>query len=274
MIKRWILQVQAEHFAKTEAPDLKLIPWKTAVLAGRSRADLSKALGDPPSEDGRNGDLKLSDVLWHGRAIYHLTGSRAGFLALPSLLALVAASLVISAGQMAAYACSCGEPAQHPLCATPGQIRDPARHVLSAGGRGGLIASIHHPMEPWQKKFGQEVGCRPRLKHAFLPGGMQALGLTSRSQHPFHSMIAMITSMIAVIPSFLVVVLHARINFTQPLASKDTPRHVLVGEGSSGPVAEIHLDQRHVPRVAHVDVQGLRPSLDPTPYQAPSSEKS
>ena len=59
-----------------------------------------------------------------------------------------------------------------------------------------------------------------------------------------------------------------RINFEQPLASEDNPRQVFVGEGSSAPVVEMHLDQRHVPRVARVDVQGLRPCLDPTSYQA------
>ena len=59
-----------------------------------------------------------------------------------------------------------------------------------------------------------------------------------------------------------------RINFKQPVASEDNPRQVFVGEGSSSPVVEMHLDQRHVPRVARVDVQGLRPSLDPTSYQA------
>ena len=39
-------------------------------------------------------------------------------------------------------------------------------------------------------------------------------------------------------------------------------------DNSSGSmVAEIHLSPRHVPRISHIYVKGLRVSLDPVEYQ-------
>ena len=57
-----------------------------------------------------------------------------------------------------------------------------------------------------------------------------------------------------------------RINYTQPNTS--TPMQIQMTDNSSGSmVAEIHLSPRHVPRIGHIYVKGLRVSLDPVEYQ-------
>lgn len=58
----------------------------------------------------------------------------------------------------------------------------------------------------------------------------------------------------------------SRINYTQPNTS--TPMQIQMTDNSSGSmVAEIHLSPRHVPRISHIYVKGLRVSLDPVEYQ-------
>ena len=55
-------------------------------------------------------------------------------------------------------------------------------------------------------------------------------------------------------------------NYTQPNTS--TPMQIQMTDNSSGSmVAEIHLSPRHVPRISHIYVKGLRVSLDPVEYQ-------
>ena len=72
------------------------------------------------------------------------------------------------------------------------------------------------------------------------------------------------------IPYSIIHLRQTRINLTQPDASATSPpSQMQINDNSSGSmVAEIHLAPRHVPRVAKVHVQGLRPSLDPTEYKA------
>lgn len=108
-------QVNADYMS--EAPSLKLVRWKALISAGRHKSNIYEFIGknkeqreqgsDEGLEDAK--DMNMTDTFWHSHAVFHLTGSRAGFLVLPSLVALVVASLVITASQVTAYACSRGE---------------------------------------------------------------------------------------------------------------------------------------------------------------------
>eukprot|EP00438_Fugacium_kawagutii_P014628 Skav234629 [mRNA] locus=scaffold171:255945:263214:- [translate_table: standard] len=139
-------QVNSEKLAKSETPDLKLVPWQCLLSAGRSGAgDLVDFIKEPKQSEAAD-SMRLTDILWQNRALFELTGSRAGFLTLPSSVALV-----------------------------------------------------------------------------------------------------------------------AMINFTQPSA-EPSEQH-LINESFSSATAEIHLLPHRTPRVAHVHVKGLRPSLDPKEYK-------
>ena len=100
----------------SEAPSLKLVRWKALISAGRRKSNIYEFIGkskqrEQGSDEGLEDvkDMNMTDTFWHSHAIFHLTGSRAGFLVLPSLVALVVASLIITASQVTAYACSRGE---------------------------------------------------------------------------------------------------------------------------------------------------------------------
>ena len=116
----WILdhlpsQVNADYMS--EAPSLKLVRWKALISAGRRKSNIYEFIGknkeqrEQGSDEGLEDvkDMNMTDTFWHSHAVFHLTGSRAGFLVLPSLVALVVASLIITASQVTAYACSRGE---------------------------------------------------------------------------------------------------------------------------------------------------------------------
>ncbi len=102
----------------SEVPTLKLVSWKALISAGRHKNNIYDLLSktevheNPGSSDMADVDVKdinIGDTFWQGRTIFHLTSSRAGFLVLPSLVALVIASLIITASQVTMYACSRGQ---------------------------------------------------------------------------------------------------------------------------------------------------------------------
>ena len=107
-------EVHHQSLTETEVANLKFAPWEFVISAGRLGNNLHRSISKATEQEKAQGDRRMVDVhvgdtLWHGGAIVHLTGSRAGFLALPSLLLLVTASLVISAFHVSTYACSRGQ---------------------------------------------------------------------------------------------------------------------------------------------------------------------
>ena len=107
-------EVHHQSLKETEVANLKFVPWEFVISAGRLGNNIHRSISKATEQekaqgDRRTVDVHVGDTLWHGRAIVHLTGSRAGFLALPSLLLLVTASLVISAFHVSTYACSRGQ---------------------------------------------------------------------------------------------------------------------------------------------------------------------
>ena len=107
-------EVHHQSLKETEVANLKFVPWEFVISAGRLGNNIHRSISKATEQekaqgDRRTVDVHVGDTLWHGRAIVHLTGSRAGFLALPSLLLLVTASLIISAFHVSTYACSRGQ---------------------------------------------------------------------------------------------------------------------------------------------------------------------
>ena len=114
----------------SEVPSLKLIAWKALISAGRRNDDIHDLLSKTAKESETEGhglgsymedvkDMNIRDTFWHGRTIFHLTGSRAGFLVLPSFVAMVMASLIITASQVTVYACSRGQLSNLQLASSP-----------------------------------------------------------------------------------------------------------------------------------------------------------
>lgn len=107
------LEVDGDQLAKNEVSNLKLIPWEAVVSAGRGRDNIYRFISETKKADGDHGDygmdVNMGDMFWHGRAIFHLTGSRAGFLVLPSWVTLLMTFLIITADQLFAYSCSRGQ---------------------------------------------------------------------------------------------------------------------------------------------------------------------
>ena len=114
----------------SEVPSLKLIAWKALISAGRRNDDIHDLFSKTAKESETEGhglgsymedvkDMNIRDTFWHGRTIFHLTGSRAGFLVLPSFVAMVMASLIITASQVTVYACSRGQLSNLQLASSP-----------------------------------------------------------------------------------------------------------------------------------------------------------
>ena len=109
-----ILSLEVNADFASEVPSLKLVAWKALISTGRKdniHDFLSKTDHQNPASSDMVDvkDINIYDTFWHGHTIFHLTGSRAGFLVLPSLVALVMASLIITASQVTMYACSRGQ---------------------------------------------------------------------------------------------------------------------------------------------------------------------
>ena len=101
-----------KNLAKEAIPKTQLLPWPFVVLGGRDGSDIWDIISShKPRQNTPNPKVvfQLRDIIWHSRGIFHLTGSRAGFLILPSFALIIAFSLSASAVHMANYACSCGE---------------------------------------------------------------------------------------------------------------------------------------------------------------------
>ena len=114
----------------SEVPSLKLVTWKALISAGRRNDDIHDLVSKTAKESETEGhglgsfmeevkDMNIRDTFWHGRTIFHLTGSRAGFLVLPSFVAMVMASLIITASQVTVYACSRGQLSNLQLASSP-----------------------------------------------------------------------------------------------------------------------------------------------------------
>ena len=114
----------------SEVPSLKLVSWKALISAGRRNDSIYDLLSKTAKEAEAEGhlgsyemmdvnDMNISDTFWHGRTIFHLTGSRAGFLVLPSFVAMVMASLIITASQVTVYACARGQLSNLQLASSP-----------------------------------------------------------------------------------------------------------------------------------------------------------
>ncbi|CAE7208455.1 unnamed protein product [Symbiodinium sp. CCMP2592] len=99
------VEVTSMNFAQIpEKPTPVKLPWGT-LLASKAE-DLPKLLRSSSTSAWRRTRLGL---VQHGPMIRVLSGSYSGFLVLPALVTLVAASWCISAIHMANYACSAGE---------------------------------------------------------------------------------------------------------------------------------------------------------------------
>ena len=103
------VETNLKHFAKDSLPKIQIIPCHSLARAGRRGQDLCDLASEPAVEGDKSLDMTLSDLSWQRWSIYHLTGSRAGFLVLPGFAALVATSLFISSMHLANYACAGGE---------------------------------------------------------------------------------------------------------------------------------------------------------------------
>ena len=92
-----------------DSQQIMQIPWSHVVAAGRAGTHVTAH----PSQHGaavQGSEFQLIiDVFWHRRTIFGLTGSYAGFLVLPSSVALVSLFLGITVLEAAQYTCSCGQ---------------------------------------------------------------------------------------------------------------------------------------------------------------------
>eukprot|EP00438_Fugacium_kawagutii_P022408 Skav209129 [mRNA] locus=scaffold682:212108:221957:+ [translate_table: standard] len=182
------LQVNAVKFAESKGPNLQLRPWKALVLGGRKGISMLKLLAETDAEmETKDVDFSMRDMLWHNNAIFELTHSRAAFLVVPSLVALIAMSCFISAFHMTVYGCSYGE-----------------------------------------------------LSNLQLASSLHSLDFSGYQD---------------------------KTKFFQPWPSSEVTEQSITESASSATV-EIQLPQHQFPRIARVQVKGLRTSLPPREYQA------
>ena len=93
-------------------PEIKLLRWGSVLAAGRARkSDILKSTEAEGVEAASHSiDFQLvKDATWHRRNLWRMTGSRSGYLVLPSFLGMTCVFLGISMLQAANYACSQGQ---------------------------------------------------------------------------------------------------------------------------------------------------------------------
>lgn len=93
-------------------PEIKLLRWGSVLAAGRARkSDILKSTEAEGVEAASHSiDFQLvKDATWHRRSLWRMTGSRSGYLVLPSFLGMTCVFLGISMLQAANYACSQGQ---------------------------------------------------------------------------------------------------------------------------------------------------------------------
>ena len=93
-------------------PEIKLLRWGSVLAAGRARkSDILKSTEAEGVEAASHSiDFQLvKDATWHRRNLWRMTGSRSGYLVLPSFLGMNCVFLGISMFQAANYACSQGQ---------------------------------------------------------------------------------------------------------------------------------------------------------------------
>ena len=93
-------------------PEIKLLRWGSVLAAGRARkSDILKSTEAEGAEAASHSiDFQLvKDATWHRRNLWRMTGSRSGYLVLPSFLGMTCVFLGISMLQAANYACSQGQ---------------------------------------------------------------------------------------------------------------------------------------------------------------------
>ena len=93
-------------------PEIKLLRWGSVLAAGRARkSDILKSTEAEGVEAASHSiDFQLvKDATWHRRNLWRMTGSRSGYLVLPSFLGMTCVFLGIRMLQAANYACSQGQ---------------------------------------------------------------------------------------------------------------------------------------------------------------------
>ncbi|CAE7039634.1 LRRC15 [Symbiodinium sp. CCMP2592] len=131
------VEVSCDHLAETsEKPKMAAVPWVALREAHAGKLEDLQALfssSSGPSPSSREQPARFSlgfGLARQGAVVRLLTGSCAGFMILPSFVALLALSLCLSAAHMTRYACSVGEltdlnlvSSMHSLTYAPWQLR-------------------------------------------------------------------------------------------------------------------------------------------------------
>eukprot|EP00434_Breviolum_minutum_P027014 symbB.v1.2.023886.t1/scaffold2222.1/size85392/2 len=198
-------------------PEIKLLRWGSVLAAGRARkSDILKSTEAEGVEAASHSiDFQLvKDATWHRRNLWRMTGSRSGYLVLPSFLGMTCVFLGISMLQAANYACSQGQLSSLELASS--------LHTLD--------------FKPWQRKY--QVHIDTSFKQVAL-----AAWADVRSTK--------------------------WISIEQPAAPSgdDGNEQHLIEHLPGSSIAEIQLSRALLPRVAAVNVQGLRLSLPPTRHE-------
>ncbi|CAE7214799.1 unnamed protein product [Symbiodinium sp. CCMP2456] len=192
--------------ARADLPKAVSRTWKSVLAAGRAGSDLTS---DPVDDPHGSGDMQLIlNFGWYRRTVLQLTGSRSGFLILPSFALMLAFFLSISGLQSLNYACSCGE------------LTD-----LS------LASSLHTlKFKPWQAEYVVDIDT------SFKQASMLAYADTAATRW---------------------------ISVLQPNGS---PSKAPIGEEKGASITEVVLTNMPIPRIATVQVKGLRTSLAEKQY--------